>query len=62
MKNKLLEDAKASGFDIGRFNERIYAKDLIAKASIEITEELTKFAALQQPQWISVDKDSIIKP
>ena len=49
--NKLLSDAKTSGFDVE--GEKIYAPsdNETANGSYIITEELTKFAELQIPQW-----------
>ena len=46
--DKLLEDAKVAGFYVDSF-KCIWAEDL------PINDEIAKFAALQQPQWTSVD-------
>ena len=47
--NKLLDDAKAAGFDVQGY------VIFIPNVSVDdITKELAKFAELQQPQWISV--------
>ena len=50
MMTKLLDDAKAAGFDV--IDDDVYSSDSY-EAEV-ITDELAKFAALQQPQWISV--------
>ena len=52
MNNKLLEDARAAGFDLYNGNLVVW----IGSTPIDIGLELIKFAELQQPQWISVNE------
>ena len=47
--SKLLDDAKAAGFLIYESGEIFESTGVW-----NITKELAKFAALQQPQWVSV--------
>ena len=46
--SKLLDDAKAAGFYVE--SDKVISDTF----HINITEKLAKFAALQQPKWISV--------
>ena len=55
MNNKLLEDARAAGFDLYNGNLVVW----IGSTPIDIGLELIKFAELQQPQWID---SNIAKP
>ena len=49
MSNKLLEDAKASGFDVGNGIVTVFEKQYSSVSNSDITEKLAKFAELQKP-------------
>ena len=57
MSNKLLDDARAAGFDIS--DEHIFAVDRDG----EVSKQLAKFAELQKPQWIysNIAKPSLLE-
>ena len=54
--NKLLSDAKASGFDL-EWDDEGGASIYTTKANRNITKELVKFAELQQVQWIACNNE-----
>ena len=59
MNNKLLDDARAAGFDVDNHDMkiRLQGHQYLSIFNSDISDKLAKFAELQQPQWISVDNE-----